>query len=66
MTAIFTELASNLNAYERVKREGQRLTDLMEVYEKDKSSEEMRIEKAVNRLKELKRYLLLQGLTEDA
>jgi hypothetical protein len=48
-----------------MKAEAHRLGQLMQVHQKDKQIEEVRIEKAVAKLKELKRYLLLQGLTED-
>lgn len=45
--------------------EEEKLLGLQKVLVKNKKVEENKVEDCINRLKELKRYLLLQGLTED-
>lgn len=42
------------------------MEELTQVILKDKKKNSNSIEEMISRLKELKRYLLLEGLTEDA
>jgi site-specific recombinase XerD len=63
---IFQELTTNINELESIKREERRIEALTQVVENERKSSASSIEDLINRLKEFKRYLLLEGLTEDA
>lgn len=66
LALIFQELTTNINELEAIKREEQRVEALTQVIEKEKKTNTTTIDELISRLKELKRYLLLEGLTEDA
>jgi hypothetical protein len=66
LSLIFEELTANINELEAIKRDEKRVEALAQVIDKEKKTNSTAIESLIGRLKEFKRYLLLEGLTEDA